>query len=163
MSVSLATSLADEFAVGATEASRFVDDVGPDAARELLENSGSAADGLLDDWQRPLGIAGGVGAAAGAGTLLYRQQDVAEARAIAEQSSNYSEAAQAIIQSDLSPEARQDALNGLNEQDGSSGGGSGSGGESGPAGGLLGGSPQTTIILIIAMVFVLKFGLEGDE
>ncbi|MDX1746810.1 MAG: hypothetical protein R3324_12795, partial [Halobacteriales archaeon] len=84
--------------------------------------------------------------------LAWRQQDLEQARAIASQQQDYSSALAAIMESDLSPEAKRELVVNLSERS--------SGNQDNSRSGLLGGDVQTTIILLVVLVFVLKFGLE---
>ncbi|AFD02302.1 head protein [Haloarcula hispanica icosahedral virus 2] len=157
--LSAAARLADEFGSSIDNAQRFVDEVGPDVADDLVARSGQVADDALTSWKRPLAAAGGTGVLAGGAGLAYRQQDVAEARSVAEQSASYSEAVQAIIESDMSPEAKQQAIKDLNNNAGTDG--DDDDGDEGPAG-LLPENPQVVIVLMIVLIFAMKFGLQGD-
>lgn len=156
--LSAATRLADEFGTSIDNAQRFIGDVGPDVADDLVQKSGQVADDTLSSWRRPLALAGGTGVVAGGAGLAYRQQDVSQARAIAEQSASYSDAVQSIIESDMSPDAKQAAIEDLNNNAGTD-----DEDDEDDGGDLLPENPQTLIIMMIVLVFVLKFALEGDD
>lgn len=151
--LTLATKLADELGVSIQKASQFVDDVGAATARKALDEALAAGSRTVTDWWKPV-TAGGV--VVGGGALAWRQQDLEQARTIAAQQQDYSSALAAIMESDLSPEAKRELVVNLSER--------GPGNQSDSQPGLLGGDVQTTIILLVVLVFVLKFGLEevGD-
>ena len=147
--LTLATRLADELGVSIQNASQFVDDVGAPTARRALDEAVAAGSRTVSDWWKPV-TAGGV--LVGGGALAWRQQDLEQARAIAAQQQDYSSALASIMESDLSPEAKRELVVNLSER------ASGDATKSKP--GLLGSDIQTTLILLVVLVFVLKFGLE---
>jgi len=155
----LASKLADELGSSVDETMRFVDEVGADAARSTLNEASSAASRTVSKWWKPTAAGTGL---VGGGALVWRQQDLQQAQAIASQQQDYTSAVQSIMESDLPPERKKEMLEALEQNAPASGenNGGGDGGDGG--GGLLGGDMQTTIILVIVMVFVLKFALQGD-
>lgn len=159
--LTLASKLADEFGVSFSKASKFVDEVGVQTARQSLDDA--AAFG-----SKAVKLSLGGGAILGGGALAWRQQDVARARAIAESQASYRDTISQIIESDLPPEvkanmAEQASGEGSSSGGDGSGGGGGGGGGGGPGNGLIPDDPQTLIILMIVLIFTLKFGLEGDD
>jgi len=152
--LSLASSLADEFGVSFARASKFVDDVGAGAARSSLDDAASFGG-------RNVKLALGGTAVAGGGALAWRQQDVATARSIAQQQQTYSDTVKSIMESDLPPELKQELLREASANTGSDNSGDQSGGSGGS--GLIPDDPQTLIILLIVLVFGMKFALDGDE
>jgi len=159
--LSLASSLADEFGVSFARASKFVDDVGAGSARSSLNNAASYG-------SRNVKLALGGGAVAGGGALAWRQQDVSTARSIAQQQQSYSETVASIMESDLPPEVKRQLVeeagkNAGSSSGGSGGGGGGDGGDGGGGSGLLPDNPQVLIILLIVLVFGMKFALDGDD
>jgi hypothetical protein len=156
---SLASRLADEAGVAFSRASQFVDDVGAPAARQTLDSLSSRAGQTVEDWWKPATAVGGV---VGGGALVWRQQDLDQAREITEQQQSYGDAVGSIMESDLPPAAKQDLVDSLlNKSPASGGGGGGGGGDDG--GGLLGGGVQTTLVLVIVVAFALKFTLGDDN
>lgn len=156
--LTLASKLADELGKSTGEAMRFVDDVGVSAARNTLDEAASAGSRTVEKWgKRVLGI----GAVGGGGALAWRQQDLSQAKQIASQQQDYSEAVKAIMDSDLPPEKKRELIEQLNKDAPASGQNKDDGGDDG------GDNPfkdaQTTIILVIVMIFVLKFALGGDD
>lgn len=156
---SLAVKLSDEFAVTAEKASRFVDDVGPKKAQQILDDLGSSGSRTLSgDWWKPVAATGAVGG----GALAWRQQDVAKARALAERGQNYEDAMKHIVESDLPADLKramvEGAMGAANAGAGNSGGSS-----KDKSGGLIPDDPATLIVLVIVMALVLKFALEGDD
>lgn len=160
--LSVAMRLADETGVSLSKAQKFIDDVGLDAARKAADDAAELGSKTLSSgWWKP--TAGGV--LVGGGALAWRQQELEQAKAIASQQQSYSGALAAVMDSDLSPKAKRELADSLvNNSPASSDGSGGSGGSGGNGGGsLLGGDMQTTIILVIVMVFVLKFALDGGD
>jgi len=132
----LVTRLADRFGTSVQRAQRFVDDVGPAKARQLeraanqgaaptrfvddgtrvVDDTATAADdsgAFLDDFPTKGALAGTGVAAAGAGGLYYREQDVRSAEADAEETSSTEEAINTIFSKDLDPDERNKALEAL--------------------------------------------------
>lgn len=152
--ISLATRLADEAGVSVQKARRFVDDVGAGKARQAADELATQGSRTIRSWAVPVGAAGGI---VGGGALAWRQQDVAQARALAERSQSYEDAVGKLIESDLSPEAKRDMLDSASNAAGAS---SDAGGDDG---GIVPDDPQTLIILVIVMAIVLKTALGGGR
>jgi len=157
---SLASRLADEIGSSTDEAMRFVDEVGAPAVRDTLDEAAGSASRTVSKWWKPTAAGTGL---VGGGALAWRQQDLNQAQAIASQQQDYTSSVQSIMQSDLPPERKREMLEALNENAPASGSNNGGGDGGGGGGGLLGGDIQTTIILVIFMVFVLKFALDGGD
>lgn len=157
----LAVKMADELGVSVSKASRFIDDVGVSKATSALDEAVAVGTKQIPSFKK-VAVGGG---ALGAGALLWRQQDVDQARSLAQQSSNYSDALAKIIDSDLPPDVKKALLSDLASDGGATGSdGSGNGSGDGNGGnGLLPSDPTTLIILMIVLIFVLKFALEGDD
>lgn len=157
--IDLAVRMADELGVSVSKASRFVDDVGVSKATAALDEAAAVGSKSIPSFTK---VAAG-GGALGAGALLWRQQDVERAQSLAESSSNYTDALTKIIDSDLPPDVKKALLEDLgdstntdsesnNEENGGNGGN-----------GILPSDPTTLIILMIVLIFVLKFALDGDD
>lgn len=159
--LSLATRLADEIGVTVERASRFIDDVGPDEASRFLDEAAQGSDTrkLPSGWWKPTLAVGGTGAALGGGALLWRQQDVERARAIAEQGKNYQDTLEMVVKSDLPPDLKRKLARGA----ASAAPGGGGGGRGGGDGGVIPDDPATLIVLVIVMAIVLKFALDGGD
>jgi len=161
MSASLAVRLADELGTSLSRARKYVDEMGESTAARVADEAAQVGDEGISGWTKA-----GLGAGAiGGGALVWREQDVRQARAIADQTKSYNEAITDVMESDLPPEVKRQLV--VEASDAASGGGGGGGGSgdnggSGP-GGLIPRDPQTLIILIIVMALVLKFALEGDD
>jgi len=159
--LTLATRLADDLGTSVAEASRFVDDVGASRARGLIDEASGG--GRVSNWWK----AGAGGTAIGGGALAWREQDVRRAEAMASQQQSYGDALTTLVEADLPPDVKQSLAASLAEQGAGSAGGGSSGGDGGDSqpddGGLVPDDPQTLIILVIVLVFVLKFALEGGD
>lgn len=155
--IDLAVKLADEIGVSVEKASRFVDDVGATTARGVLDEAASAGSKTISKWAKPATIGG---TAIGGGALVWRQQDVAKARALAERQATYQETVADLMNSDLPPELKRKLLADAG-QAATSDGGNGDGGEGATS--MLPDNPAALIILVIVMVFVLKFALDGGD
>lgn len=159
--LSLATKLADELGSSVDEAMRFVDEVGAPAARNTVDELAGGASRTVENWWKPVA---GTGAVVGGGALAWRQQDIMQAKAIASQQQDYSSAVESIMASDLSPEAKRELLQKLNQSSPASGTNpNNQGGNNGGDDGLLGGDTQTTLVLLIVVAFALKYTLGDDE
>lgn len=148
---SLATKLSDELGVSFAKASRFVDDVGLSTARATFDEAIAAGSRTVSDLWKPA-TAGGL--IIGGGTLAWRQQDLEQARTIAAQQKEYSSALASIMEADLSPAVKRELVRALRNSVPSDD-------SNEPNESLLGGDIQTTIVLLVVLVFALKFGLEG--
>ena len=139
----LAREIADRTGQSLSDASRFVREVGPDTARRALRGAEART-----TWRLPALAGIGTG-----GVLLWREQNIREAEAIAEDSRNTMEALRAIMESEgLTPEQKQQlaesiAAQGDNDDD-----------ESGRWPSLPGfDGIEGTLVTIIVVVFILAF------
>jgi len=157
-SISLAAKLADETGASLAKASKFVDDVSPTKARKVLDDLTSSGSKTLSSGWWKAGAATGV---AGGGALAWRQQDIEEAKAIADSNQSQQSAIADIMDSDLSPEAKQQLVDQLLQQqtqptndDGGDGGN--------PFDDLLPdmGGMQVTIGLIVVLALLITLGGE---
>lgn len=151
--LSLALKLSDELGVTVAKAQKYIDDVGMDLARKSVDNATSTADNLVSsNWWK---VAAG-GTAIGGTAYAFKQAEVEQAKAIAEQNAASGDAIADIMDSDMSPKAKKALVESLlNSTD------TGNGGDGG--GGLLPGDAQTTIILLIVLVVALRYTLGGDD
>lgn len=152
--ISLATRMADELGVSVQKASRFIDDVGASKARQTLDEVAAQGSKTVAKWLKPATLGAG---AVGGGALVWRQQDVAHARALAEQQQNHADAVRDIIESDLPPDLKRQMLEDASNAASSGGDDGGDGPTS-----FIPDDPQTLIILIIVMAIVLKTTLGDD-
>ena len=144
--VRLVRELAEATGSSLTDASRFVKQVGDDTARRALRGAETRT-----SWRLPALAGIGTG-----GALTWRQQDVWEAQAIAEESRNSMEALKLILESEeLSPEAKERLAGDL----GTGGIGDDDNGGLG-FGDLLGGDLQRTILMIVALLIVISFAVN---
>lgn len=110
-STALARELAEVAGTRIDDAARFVDEVGEQQARRLIDRVEDSG-GLDIGWKIPAAAAG----ASGVG-LAVRQQDVAEAQAAAAQAQNRQQAVSEIIgSSTLSADQKSELLDELLEQ-----------------------------------------------
>jgi hypothetical protein len=161
--LSLATRLADEIGSSTDEAMRFIDEVGMERARSVVDEAAESASKTVENWWRPTAIGGTL---VGGGALAWRQQDLEQAQALANQQQDYTSAVQAIMESDLPPEKKQEMIDQLLNNAPASGGNNGNGGDDGGddgGGGLLGTDVQTTIVLLVVLAFAFRYTLGGDE
>ncbi|AAY24956.1 head protein [Haloarcula hispanica virus SH1] len=156
----LASRLADELGSSVDETIRFVDEVGVQPARSMLDEAAQSGSRTVQNWWKPATAVGVVG---GGGALAWRQQEIDQARAIANQQKSYTSAAREVMQSDLSPEAKRELVNQLNENGPASGQNKNGGGGDDGGGGLLGGDIQTTLVLLIVVAFALRYTLGDDD
>jgi len=154
----LATKLADEIGSSTEEAMRFVDEVGAPAARKTLDETAEGASRTISKWWKPTAAGTGL---VGGGALVWRQQDLNQAEAIASQQQDYTSSVQSIMESDLPPERKREMLRALNENAPASGANNGGGdGGDGGDGGLLGGDIQGTLIKLLVVMMVVGFLLN---
>jgi hypothetical protein len=152
--ISLAAKLADETGATLARATKFVDDISPSRARRVLDDLQSGGSSALSSNWFKAGAATGV---VGGGALAWRQQDIDQARAIAQQNESQESAINDIMNSGLSPEAKQELVDQLLEAQNNNGGG---GGGSNPLDGLLPdmGGMQVTIGLIVVLALFITLG-----
>lgn len=159
---SLALKLADELGTSVSKAKTLIDDVGTTRARAVLDDAASGGSRLPDDWWKGAVAVGGGTGAIGGGALLWRQQDVERAKALARNSESKSDAYKNIIESDLSKEARRKLLRQALENGGTPPGGNNPDGDK-DDGGLIPGDAQTTIVLLIVAAFAFKYTLGDND
>lgn len=152
--VSLAARLADEIGTTTDEALRFVDEVGAPKVEETIENAASEGSRIVGDWWKPATIGGGV---VGGGALYWREQDLERARQIANQQQDYTNALQAIMESDMAPKRKQEMLRQLNKNTPASDGG---GDEDSGGDGLFGGGLEGTLLKGLVVMMVVGFLLN---
>jgi hypothetical protein len=155
----LATRLADELGTSVAKASRFIDDVGARRAESLLDDASSRGSRQVSNWMK----AGAGAGAVGGGALLWREQDVRRAEALANQQQSYSDALTALIDADLPPDIKRALAEDLADSSGGGGGGQPDDVGEGLLAGAIGSDPATLIVLLIVLVFVLKFALAGGD
>lgn len=97
---------ADEFGTKASDARRFVRNVGPRQADEMAAASRSGDSSAQFPWRTA--IAGATATSIGGGALAWREQDIREAEAMADNSQNIADAIKDIAESDLPPELQQE-------------------------------------------------------
>ncbi|ALJ99689.1 head protein [Haloarcula californiae icosahedral virus 1] len=151
----LASRLADEIGSSTDEAMRFVDEVGAPAVRDTLDEAAEGASRTVSKWWKPTAAGTGL---VGGGALVWRQQDLQQAEAIASQQQDYTSAVQSIMDSDLPPERKKEMLEALNQNAPASG--ANNGGGDGGDGGLLGGDIEGTLIKLLVVMMVVGFLLN---
>jgi hypothetical protein len=158
--LSIAQQLADEAGIALSKAKRFVEDVGGTRTQRVIDELQSGGDDLGRFINaRTLTAGGGIAG----GALLWRQQDVATARALAEEAQSYSEVVSSIAESDMPPEMKRQLIDDANEQRSQNRDDDGGGSNS-----FLDGLFQdplkmvfALVIIIVVLQFVLSEGLEG--
>jgi len=161
--ITLAARMADELGTSTAKAARFIDDIGRDEAAALVDDAASKSDELLPSgWAKPAAAVGGTGAAVGGGALVYREQDVRRAEALADQRQAYGEAMKNIIEADLPADLKRQLAQGAARTSAKNSDqfGPDAGNEDG---GIIPDDPQTLIVLIIIMALVLKYALENEN
>lgn len=158
--LTLAAKLADETGVALTKAKQFVDDVGLETATRSADELTQAGSRTIADWWKPALATGGLVAG---GALVWRQQDLQEAEAIASQQQGYSDAWASLMDSGLSPEAKKELAVRLIEQSPASNGGGGDGDGKDDTGGLIPDDPAMMVVLVIVLVMVLRYSLGGSH
>lgn len=147
----LAAKLADEAGVSLSKASKFVDDVSPTKARQVVDDLASSGSKTLSSGWWKAGAATGV---AGGGALAWRQQDIEQARAISNRQQSQAAALADIMESSLSPDAKQALVEQLlaTQQTTTDGGNS-----MFEMGGM-----QVTLGLVVVLALLLQFGGDGE-
>mgnify|MGYP000362667689 CR=1 FL=1 len=154
--LAIASRLADELGASVNKAKKFVDDLGGDRSRQLVDDLGSGGSRSIGDFVTPGTLAvGGIGG----GALLWRQQDVATARALAEQSSSYNDAVKSIMESNLPPELKQEMVDDATQAAKDRRGGDGSGTTSFIDGIFQ--DPIKMIFALVLMIVILQYALDG--
>lgn len=149
----LAREIANQTGSSVSNAVSYVNRVGSNTARQTLRR---AEDGVT--WRVPVTVTATAG-----GVYGWREQKVREAEAIADQSESAMEALSSIIDSDLPDDLKAELADGFE-------GGSPNGSDDSPADRVEGffeslsesfGGTETTLILMIVVVFVLIYGLNS--
>lgn len=145
----LVREIAEKTGRSLSESARFVSEVGQGTARRAIRGAEART-----TWRLPALAGIGTG-----GVLLWRQQNVREAEAIADDSRNTMEALSAIMATDgLTPEQKTHLAESIGEQ-----------GESDdetsrfpelPGMGGLGGDLQSTILMIIVLLVIISFAVN---
>ena len=177
--VKLARAFADEVGTSFAKARRFVDDVGEPKAREQLARLRGGSDDALpvvrgseaDEssrllTNRRLAILGGGGAAAGGGLLLKNQQDLAQSKAETQAAKDYTSTLKEVLEKDLTPEERQNALDALADVGNAVDGAEAKGFDPGdlvPDVPDIGGSIVPTLVLLVVGLFIISQLMDGDE
>lgn len=153
----LAAKIADEVGTTVDDAYKWVDDVGVPKAQSALDDITTRGSKTVEKWWKPATAGGAV---VGGTAVAWRQQDVWEAQAIADQQQTYADAFQSIMESDLDPAQKEELVDELRNSSPASGQNSGGGG-----GGILGNDLQTTLVLIVIVAIVLSQTLDtgGDS
>lgn len=163
---SVASTIASKTGKSLEEAKKFVDDVGVNRAQRVADDLAGGASRTVSKWWKPALAGGGL---AGGGALAWRQQDLEQARAIADQQRSYSGAVESIMNSDLPPEKKQELVENLTEESPASDSNKDDDDDSGgwwkeftdalPDGvtGL-----QGQVIMIIVLLAVLRYTLGSD-
>lgn len=164
--ISLAVKLADEIGVSVAKASRFIDDVGPKAARSMVDDAAKKGSKFLGSSVTKTAVLGG---AVGSGALVFNEQETEQtknnaeaAAAAAAAADSRSEAIQAIIESDLPPDVKQQMLKNYTESANKDNDG-GNDNDGNGADSIIPDNPQTLIILLIVLAFAFRYTLGGDE
>lgn len=145
----IATRLADEIGTTTTRAKRFVEDIGGDRASQLADDLAGSGSRSVGDFVTPAVVAGG---GIGGGYLVWRQQDVETAQALAEQASSYNDAVRSIAESNLPPDMKEELINQASEQAENRNSGDGSG-----SNGFLDSIFNDPIKMVFALVLMLAF------
>lgn len=160
--ISVAMRLADELGVSFSKASKYVDEIGATAATKATDAARSGA-----KWS---GDAGSLlktgGLLAGGGTAAYlvaneqevrtAANDAERAAADADSAASTASAVKTILESELPGEVKRQMIENLTDA-------ANSDDENKDKGGLLPDDPQTLIILLIVLVLVFKFAMDGDD
>jgi hypothetical protein len=156
--LAIAQRLADEIGVSLSKARSFVDDVGGSRAQRVLDEMDGATD-ELGRFLNPTTLT--VGGVVGGGALLWRQQDVAEARSLADRAERYNDAVRRIAESNLPADLKQELTDDLTEQaeNRNQGGGGGDGFD---LSGLVD-DPMMMVFALVIVVVVLQTVLGGDR
>lgn len=152
----LASKLADEIGTSVDEAMRFVDEVGAPAARRTADEAAEGAGKTVSNWWKPAAAGTSL---VGGGALVWRQQDLEQAEAIASQQQDYSTAIQSIMESDLPPKRKREMLESLNQNSPASKDNKDDG-DGGPFSDLFGGGIEGTLVKMVVVVMVVGFLLN---
>ncbi len=148
--MSVALKLSDELGTSVGKALRYIDDVGLKTAKQSLDEAASKADEAMRIGWKPIA---GVGAVGG-GALIWREQAVAKAKAIASQKQARSDALTGIVESDLPPSLKKELANqyvrsSSNQNQSNSG--------PGPFANI-----QQTVVALVVLALVLKYMLGAE-
>lgn len=160
----IVSKLADELGTTTSKASRFVDDVGADNAQKVIDDIGDGGKATAD-WLTPKKVGAAVGAGAiGGGALAWRQQDVAQAKNLAEQAESYEQSIKSIMDSNLPPEMKKKLVENAGENTGNDGG-NGNDDEKSWWEKIIpeGNDPMSMVLMVVIVAIVLRTVLEGDE
>ena len=169
----LAVKLADEFGVSVAKARRLIDDVGVDSAQRTLDDAAQVGNKTVSgDWWKA-GAIGATGAGAvGGGVLLFNEQEKLKAKydaeaseSKAEEDKSYNETVRQILEDDeLTPKQKEALIAAATAAAKSNNSSGGDGGDDDGGGGIFGDvNPTTLIVMMIVLIFALKFGLESDD
>ena len=160
----IAKELAEATGSKLDDAMRWVDDVGAARASKVASKASDSAGGLVKNWWKPTTVVGTIG---GTGALAWRQQDVEQAKEIANAEQSYTSAFKSIMNSDLPPDKKQEMIENLNEGSPSDGDAGDDGDDDdekawwekllGDAGGL-----ETKVLMLIVLLAVLNYSLGAD-
>lgn len=165
----VATRLADELGTSLSKAQRFVSDVGPTKAEDVLDGARGAARGGDDGFDLGTKLLAG-GTVATGGGLAYRQQSVWAEQEDSAQTSDQVDGLKALLEDEeLSAEDKrklvEDYLDSLGDF-GANGDDSDDNGGGWPPElpdfGDMFGNAQTILVLVIVAAIVLKFAMEDD-
>lgn len=152
--LAIASRLADEIGTTTAKAKKFVEEIGGDKASRLVDDLSSAGSRSVGAYATPAVLTGGT---LGGGYLIWRQQDVEEAKALAEQSSSYNDAIQSIVESDLPPALKEELTDSA-----TSAAKSRQGGGEGTSSFLdqIFGDPLKMVFALVIVIVVLQFVLQ---
>lgn len=155
--LSLATKLADELGIAVSKAQRFVDDIGGSKAQRVVDDLGSVGSRTVGGYLKPATVLVG---GAGGGYLVWRQQNVATARALSEQASSYNDAIRSIAESDLPPEVKEALVD-----DATDAAESRTDNDDGSSSSFLDqifGDPLKMVFALVIAVVVLQYAMDGS-
>lgn len=151
---SLVDDLAKALDTSTDKAARWVDDLGANRADEVAQTADEGGQ-VIGDWWKPVAATGGL---AGGGALVWRQQDIQRAKAIADQQDDYSTTVEKILASDMTPARKRELIDQINSESPAAGSNKNNDG-----GGLFGGGGiEQTLILIVVIGLVLRYTLGSD-
>ncbi|WP_049970569.1 hypothetical protein [Haladaptatus cibarius] len=145
----LALKLSDKLGTSVQKSLRYIDDVGNKTARKSLDEAASKGDDALQIGWKPIA---GVGAVGGGG-LIWRQQAVEKAKAIAEQEQAASDSLASIVDSDLPPSLKQELAKQYVRKSSES---------KAKSGGLPFENIQQTVVALVVLALVLKYVLGAE-
>lgn len=156
----LATQLADQVGTSVQNAIRFVDDVGPQVARNVRDTASDAGRGTARWLQSTGGKASVFAGTLAGGGYAWREQDVRTAESLAERSDNYQEVVTEIMESDLDPELKKELVEDATEAEAGGGGSDDDDGDDSlipdDLTDLIPDDPLTMIAVVIVLAIVLQ-------